>query len=192
MSKKKLRSTNWKEQRRLHALRLKRDGWKQKDIATALGVSPVAVSQWLKMVDEEGEERLHARPHPGRPPELTKAEKRLIPDLLSHGAEAYGFRGAVWTCPRVRKVIEWEFGVSYHRSHVARLLKELNWTPQQPVERALQRNEQEIARWRDEIWSETKKKPVWSVESLFLWMNRAFTSCLPQFDPMRLVEKRLS
>ena len=111
-----------------------------------------------------------------------------VKKVLSHGAEAYGFRGALWTRPRVRKVIEWEFGVRYHRSHVGRLLKELNWTPQQPVERALQRDEQEITRWRDEIWSETKKKPVWSVESLFLWMNPAFTSCLPQFDHMRLVE----
>jgi transposase len=41
----------------------------------------------------------------------------------------------------VKKVIEWEFGVSYHRPHVARLLKELHWTPQQPIERAAQRNE---------------------------------------------------
>jgi transposase len=160
MSKKKQHSTNWKERRRLHALKLKRNGWKQKDIATALDVSPVAVSQWLKKVDDEGEESLRARPHTGRPAELNFAQKQQIPDLLSHGAEAYGFRGAVWTCPRVRKVIEWEFGVIYHRSHVARLLKELKWTPQQPVERAMQRDEQEITRWRNEIWIETKKKPV--------------------------------
>jgi transposase len=54
-------------------------------------------------------------------------------------------------------VIEWELGVTYHRSHVARLLKELKWTPQQPIERASQRDEKEIMRWRNEIWLETKK-----------------------------------
>ena len=32
-------------------------------------------------------------------------------------------------CARVAKVIEEEFGVSYHKSHVSRLLKELGWTP---------------------------------------------------------------
>ena len=192
MSKKKQNSTNWKERRRLHALKLVRDGWKQNEIATALDVSPVAVCQWLKMVHAEGEDWLQARPHTGRPAELTFVQKQQIPDLLSHGAEAYGFRGAVWTCPRVRKVIEWEFGVTYHRSHVARLLKNLKWTPQQPVERAIQRDEKEIRRWRNEIWIETKKKPIWSTESLFLWMNQAFIFYLLPFDLTLHVEKRQS
>jgi transposase len=77
---------------------------------------------------------------------------RLVPDFLSHGAEAYGFRGEVWTCARVAKVFEEEFGVSYHKSHVSRLLKELGWTPQMPIARAIQRDEREIERWRAEAW----------------------------------------
>ncbi|HQV93177.1 MAG TPA: winged helix-turn-helix domain-containing protein [Anaerolineales bacterium] len=175
MSKDKPQTTNWKERRRFHALKLKRKKWKQKDIATALDVSEGAVSQWLKTATAEGEKSLQARLHTGRTPELTFAQKQLIPDFLSHGAEAYGFRGEVWTCSRIRKVIEWEFSVSYHKSHVARLMKDLKWTPQMPVERAIQRNELAIAQWRSEVWVEMKKKRVWSAESLFLWTNRAFT-----------------
>jgi len=192
MSKHRPQTTNWKERRRFHAIKLKRKGWKQREIAMALDVSEGAVSRWFKRVEDKGKESLQARPHTGRRPELTNEEKRLIPDFLGHGAEAYGFRGAVWTCPRVRKVIEWEFGVTYHRSHVARLLKELKWTPQQPIERAIQRDEVEITRWRKEIWLETKKKRIWSTESLFLWMNRAFISCPPRSALMRHVDKRLS
>jgi hypothetical protein len=89
-------------------------------------------------------------------------------------------------------MIEIEFGVSYHKSHVARLLKELNWTPQQPVERATQRNEEDIANWRKQVWSDMKKKRVWNIESLFLWMNRAFTSCQRLSKPMHLADKRRS
>jgi len=158
MSKNKRTSTDWKERRRLHATELKSEGWKQKEIAMALDVSKGAVSHWLKISEVQGKEYLRARPHPGRPPELGDVEKRLIPDFLSHGAESYGFRGEVWTCLRVRKVIQWEFGVSYHKSHVARLLKELKWTPQRPIERATQRDEVEITRWREEVWIEIKKK----------------------------------
>ena len=158
MSKKILRVESWKERRRIHALKLKRNGWKQKDIAVALDVSEGAVSQWLKVAAEEGEKSLRARPHVGRIPELTSTEKQLIPELLSHGAEAYGFLGKVWTCSRIRKVIEWEFGVSYHKSHVARLLKDLRWTPQMPMERATQRDELAITRWRREVWVEMKRK----------------------------------
>ena len=121
MSRKTRRSADWKENRRRHALELKKAGWKQKDIAVALDVSPVAVCQWIKKVEAEGVKGLRARAHTGRPAELSSAQKSKIPDLWSHGAEAYGFRGEVWTCRRVKQVIEWEFGVSYHRSHVARL-----------------------------------------------------------------------
>jgi transposase len=158
----------------------------------ALDVSKGAVSQWLKISKQEGSSGLLARAHTGRPPELADKQKRLIPDYLSHGAESYGFRGDVWTCRRIRKMIQIEFGVSYHKSHVARLLKELQWTPQQPVERATQRNEEAIADWRKQIWSDMKKKRVWNIESLFLWMNRAFTYCLRLSKPMPLADKRLS
>ena len=35
------------------------------------------------------------------------------------------FAGSVWTCARVAKVIEEEFGVAYEKSQVSRLLKRL-------------------------------------------------------------------
>ena len=91
---------------------------------------------------------------PGSPP----AQRRSIPEFLWHGPEAYGFRGQVWTCARVAKVIEWEFGVRYHKGHVGRLLKELGWTPQQPIKRAIQRDEEAIRRWRDETWPELRRR----------------------------------
>lgn len=192
MSKHKPQTTNWKERRRFHALKLKRKKWKQRDIATALDVSEGAVSQWLKTARDEDEKGLQARPRTGRTPELSIEQKQLIPDFLSHGAEAYGFRGEVWTCARIRKVIEWEYGVSYHKSHVARLLKDLKWTPQMPVERATQRNELAITQWRNEIWIEMKKKPVWNTESSFLWTNRASTFYLQRLRPMHQSVKRQS
>jgi transposase len=84
----------------------------------------------------------------------------MIPELLSHGAEAYGFRGQLWTCARVRAVIGEEFGISYHKAHVSRLLKALNWTPQMPIERASQRDEDAIEKWRVEVWPVLKKRRV--------------------------------
>jgi transposase len=160
MSKQKSRITNWKEQRRLHALKLNKQNWKQSEIATALNVSKGAVSRWIKRAGTGGRKSLRASPHTGRPPELTKKQKLQLPDLLWHGAEAFGFRGDLWTCPRIKKVIEWEFDVTYHRSHVARLMKELHWTPQQPIERAAQRDEVEIAKWRTKTWLEIRKKAI--------------------------------
>ncbi len=185
-------SQDWKEIRRWRALDLKQGGWKQKDIAEALGVTAGAVSRWMTTVQTHGQQALCARPHPGATPRLSKVQRRLIPDFLSHGAEAYGFRGEVWTCARVAKGIEYEFGVLYHKAHVSRLLKELDWTPQKPIRRAAQRDEDEIALWRTEIWPELKKEPRRSAGPLFLWMNRAFTCCRASYALMLRADKRLS
>jgi transposase len=139
-------------------LYLKRQGWYQRDIAEALGVSEETVSRWLARARTGGPEALRARPRPGPPPKVTPAQKRLIPEFLWHGAEAYGFRGDVWTCARVAHVIAEEFGVRYHKDHVGRLLRELRWTPQVPIRRAVQRDEEAIRRWRDEVWPELQRR----------------------------------
>jgi transposase len=149
---------DWREWRRLRALALKRQGWHQRDIADALGVRGETVSRWFARARTAGPEALLARFSPGRPPKLSAAQTRLIPEFLWHGAEAYGFRGDVWTCARIAQVIAEEFGVSYHKDHVGRLLRELRWTPQVPIRRAIQRDEEAIRRWRGEAWPELLRR----------------------------------
>ncbi len=139
-------------------MELKKNGWFQRDIASALGATEETVSRWLARARQDGPETLWARPGPGHPPKLSVAQKQRIPELLWHGAEAYGFRGEVWTCARISRVIEEEFGVRYHKDHVGRLLKELNWTPQVPITRAIQRDEDAIEHWRHKVWPELQRR----------------------------------
>lgn len=156
MAKKETKS--WKEERRKRAWVLYQAGWPQKQIAEAMGVTKGAVSQWIKAGKEGGEAALAARKSTGSPRRLGTEERQRIPGLLERGAESFGFRGDLWTCPRVAKVIERELGVKYHPAHVSRILKELGWTPQKPIRRAKQRKEAEIRRWKTERWAEVKKR----------------------------------
>jgi len=149
---------NWREARRLQAWKLKQKGWKQKDIAEAVGVTPGAVSQWMKRAEEAGVGSLRYRPSPGAKPRLSKTQQRELLVLLEKGAEAHGFRGDVWTQPRIARLIKREFGVSYHSRHMGRLLKQLGWSHQKPQHQASQRNEEIIENWRTETWEEVKKK----------------------------------
>jgi len=149
---------DWKEWRRMRALHLKQHAWKQRDIAVALGVTEGAVSRWLATARRDGPAALLSHPAPGPIPKLTPDQQRLIPEFLWHGAESYGFRGEVWTCARIARIIEEEFGVSYSKGQVSRLLRELNWTPQVPITRALQRDEEAIERWRAQRWPELKRQ----------------------------------
>ena len=141
----------------MRALELHRQGWMQRDIAAALGASESGVSRWLSAARRGGREALTSHTdRRGVAPKLTPEQVHLIPDFLWHGAEAYGFRGDVWTCGRVADVLREEFDVSYSTSQVSRLLKRIGWTPQVPLTRAIQRDEEAIARWRVESWPALK------------------------------------
>ena len=150
-------ASDWREGRRLRAFELKQRGWKQTQIADALGVTEGAVSQWMKRATDEGVEGLRHKPPPGATPRLSEDERARLPELLARGAEAHGFRGEVWTCERVAKVIRREFGVSYHPAHVSRLLKALRQSLQKPQRRANQRNEEAIEHWKEKKWPSLKK-----------------------------------
>jgi transposase len=150
-------ATDWREGRRFRAFELKQQGWSQQEIADALGVSKGAVSQWMKRARQGGIQALKRQPAPGAPPRLSEEQRARVPELLERGAEAYGFRGELWTCERVAEVIGKEFGVSYHPAHVSRLLKALKHSLQKPQRRANQRDEEAIEHWKVKRWPSLKK-----------------------------------
>ncbi len=113
---------DWLEGRRKRAWELKQQGWKQQDIAVALGVTKGAVSQWMRRAREGGVEALRRHPPPGPTPKLTAEQRTHLPQVLAPGAEASGYRGQVWTTRRVAEVIWRTFGVSYHPL-ISRFLK---------------------------------------------------------------------
>jgi transposase len=129
VSEKKLSDTalDWREGRRLRALELWHHGWKQARIAEALGVTPGAVSQWIKRAreapDGEAVDALRRRKATGAPPLLTAEEREQLPAILEKGPEYYGYLGDEWTHKRVAEVVYEIFGVRYHESHAGRLLK---------------------------------------------------------------------
>src|SRR3954464_9196881 len=119
-----------------------------------------ADTRWRRRGGEGGEEGLKSRPRAGAEPKLTAEQRAQIPVLLAQGAEAFGFRGDVWTATRVATVIGREFGVRYHPNHVGKLLRSAGWSVQKPIERASQRDEAAIEAWRTERWPALKRGPT--------------------------------
>jgi transposase len=111
------------EVRRFQALDLKQQGWKQAKIAEELGVTPGAVSQWLKRAREEGRDALHTRKGGGPKPRLKEDQIRQLPGLLAKGPQSYGFRGGVWTRARIIAVIQQVFGVEFSAGHIGRIMR---------------------------------------------------------------------
>ena len=89
------------------------------------------------------------------------AQHKQLEKLLLQGAQRAGDFTDPWTLRRIGKLIEKEFGVQYCSTAVWRLLVvDLEWSPQKPERRAMQRDEAAIEEWKRTQWLQIKKKRV--------------------------------
>src|SRR5215469_11815317 len=146
------------EKRRFDAVRLFRKDLNNSEIGRRLKVSNQTVSRWRKEHQQGGNVALRGAGRAGRLPCLSEADKARLVELLLQGPERLGYETPLWTCPRVADLIQQNFGVEYHPGHVWRILRQLNWSVQQPVGRALERDEARIGDWQHRRWPEIKKK----------------------------------
>jgi transposase len=147
------------EKRRRRAVALLKEGYSQTKVAKMVGSSQGSVSRWHKLA-LEGDEALELKPHPGRERFLSEDQERTLEELLGKGAKAHGWQNDLWTCPRVKSLIEKKFDVDYHVDHVRKILvQRLGWTSQKPETRARERKEDEIEHWRTVDFPRLKKTP---------------------------------
>jgi transposase len=147
------------EERRFVAAGLLRQGLPQAEVSRRVGVHRQSVSRWAQQLEQGGRRALRKAGRAGRKPRLNAADLRRIERGLKRGPEALGYDTSLWTAWRVAHLIEQECGVSYHPSQAWRILRHLGWTPQRPVGRALERDEEKIRQWKRTRWPEIKKKP---------------------------------
>ena len=145
------------ERRREGARLLRRTKLKKAAIARRLSVSRAAVGQWAKDLAAGGLRQLYQRRSTGRPGKLSDAQMDQLDQILERGALAAGFPTARWTSARVKQVINCEFAVTYHVSYIPRLLERLGWSLQQPLARAVEREEDVIHAWLTHDWPRIKK-----------------------------------
>lgn len=134
-------------------------GLNNSEIGRRLKVCNQTISRWRKQFAKGGTQSLAKAGRAGRQPLLNAAEQQRLVELLKLGPERWGYETPLWTCERVAYLIGQEFGVSYHAGHVWKVLRQLNWSPQRPVGKALERNETAIQQWKTERWPAIKKKP---------------------------------
>ncbi len=147
------------EDRRRRALALLDDGLSLNEVGRRMRCAPSSVLRWRKARWRGGPDALRVRFSPGRPSKLTETQRRRLVKVLLQGPLAHGYRTHLWTTQRIAEVIWRKFRVRYHRDHVGRLMHRLSWTHQKPQTRAVERQEETIARWKRTEWPRVKKTP---------------------------------
>jgi transposase len=106
------------------------EGFVVSEVAAMLRVTRQAVRGWLKRYLLKGARGLRTKKSPGRPPKLTKSQRRKLCELIDAGPAKAGLIGNCWRSPMIQHLIHEHFGVFYCVRYISQLLKSMGYSYQ--------------------------------------------------------------
>ena len=116
--------------KRIHALLYILEGKAVAEVSAILGLSEQSVYNYVTAFILKGLDSLVYRRASGRPPKLTKSQRKELSELLDAGPEKAGYDCGCWTTTLIQDLILTRFGVEYNPHYLAELLKTLGYSYQ--------------------------------------------------------------
>src|SRR5215472_15409432 len=156
-----------REQVRLAAAGLIEAGARDREVAKRFRVSRMSVNRWRRNLAAGGRAALVSKGAGGARCKLTAAQVAELEAVLEAGPAAAGYVDQCWTLARIADQVWRRFGVEYTLAGMDVLLHRIGWSVQVPARRAAERDEDKIARWREDTWPVIKAPrrtwaPGWS------------------------------
>jgi transposase len=127
------------------------------EVAREFEVSEKSARAWRRTWADGGAEALASTGPPGPKTKLSERQIARLEQSLLDGPAAAGWdEDERWTLARVSKLIGRMFHISYSLKGVALLLHRMGWTPQVPIHRAAERDDEAVATWRKTTWPQVK------------------------------------
>ncbi|WP_100502317.1 winged helix-turn-helix domain-containing protein [Geodermatophilus chilensis] len=156
-----------RERVRLAAAEWIEEGATDREVATRFRVTRMSANRWRHALHAGGRPALASTGPGGARCKLRPAQLDELQVLLDAGPAAWGWADQCWTLPRIAEVVRQRFGVDYTLAGLDLLLHRLGWSVQVPARQAAERDEEQIAAWREETWPAIKRRrrtwaPGWS------------------------------
>jgi putative transposase len=149
-----------REQVRVAAVELIAAGESDEQVAARFRVTKMSANRWRRAFEAGGISGLASKGAGGNRPLLTEDQQRELLALIEQGPGAHGHLDQRWTLARIRALVWQRFALDYRSSGgLHEMLTRLGVFWQVPTRRALERDEQAIAAWREERWPDIKGKP---------------------------------
>lgn len=130
------------------------DGIRYSTIATNLKVTEESIRLWINTLLFKGLQGLKSRNSSGRPPKLTKTQRKELAKLITEGPTHAGFPGACWRSPLIQWLIFERFGVQYSVYYIPQLLKNMGFSYQKAKFVADHKDPEKREKWLKETWPE--------------------------------------
>lgn len=117
--------------------------------------------RWRRVLAAGGRAALASKGAGGARCKLTEAQVAGLEAVLDAGPAACGYADHCWTLARIADQAWRRFGVEYTLAGMDVLLHRLGWSVQVRARRAAERNEDKIARWREDTWPVINARRTW-------------------------------
>ena len=145
------------------------------EVAKLLCASQEAIRHWLKRFLVSGLRGLVSKRPPGRPPKLTKSQRKELARLIDAGPSAAGLIGHCWRSPMIQHLIMEHFDIYYSVNYISQLLKNMGFTYQKACFVSDHLDRQTRAHWLQHTWPDilalAKKRGL-----LAVWRRGIFSS----------------
>jgi len=178
--------------KRIHALLYVVEGESIAAVCTLLDLGEQTVRDYIRTFIVKGVDSLSYRQPSGRPPKLTKTQRKELSDLIIAGPEAAGYGSACWTAIVIQDLILRHFGVEYHPQYICSLLDNMGFSFQKA--RFVSDHLDEAARlqWLQTTWpeisrlaAEKKAMILFGDEASFAqWGSLSYTWALKGHQPL--------
>lgn len=147
---------------RKRAVTMKRKGHTLKNVSEAFGVGISTVNKWMKLYREGGNSALHPSKR-GR----KEGEKRRLSDeqenevlrlIAEKTPDQIKLPFALWTRRAVMELVRRRYGFLLPIRTVGDYLQRWNYTPQKPLKRAYEQNQQAVQRWLTEEYPAIRER----------------------------------
>ena len=153
------------------------------EIASILNIGKSSIYDWIKQFLMKGLSSLREKFSSGRPPKLTKKQRKRLASLIDLGPEACGFTSNCWRSPMIQELIFQEFGVFFSIRYISELLKNMGFSFQKARFIAAKQDETARREWLENEWpsilkeaQEKKAYLLFGDESSFLqWGSLSYT-----------------
>jgi transposase len=114
--------------RRIHALLQIADGQPLTNVTEMLNLGEQTVRDYIRAFVLKGVNSLVYKRPPGRPPKLTKTQRREPAKLIEDGPEKAGYESGCWTALMIQDLIERRFAAVYHPHYICELLRHMDFS----------------------------------------------------------------
>src|ERR671928_1997182 len=119
---------------RMQAIAGALEGLPRAGAARLAGMERQALRDAVVRYNAEGLAGLYSRPSPGRRPRLDEEQRSALRQLVLDGPDVEATGLSAWTLPELCRGVEERWGVSYHPSHMGKLMRrlDLSWQKARP------------------------------------------------------------